>query len=286
MKILLFGSGGQLGWELQRTCPPNVELVTCNTPKVDFLNHDSIEHCIRQSRPEVIINAAAYTAVDQAETQQDTAFQINYQAVEEIAQLCRKNSIFLVHVSTDFVFSGIHHKPYTPEDMPDPISIYGHSKLKGELAIRSILKDQPLIIRTAWLYSAHGQNFVKNMIRLMNEQPKLGIVDEQLGTPTWAKGLALSIWGAIETKLTGIYHWTDAGVASWYDFAVAIQEEGLRIGLIQQEIPITPIAAEQYPTPAQRPFYSVLDKRSFWQALNCQPVHWRAQLRSMLKELL
>jgi dTDP-4-dehydrorhamnose reductase len=166
MKVLVLGAGGQLGWELQRTCPPDVSPVFCDVPKVDFFSTDSIVKCITATRPDCIINAAAYTAVDKAEQEPAAADRINHAAVLEIARLCRQNHIFLVHISTDFVFSGRHYKPYQPDDTPDPQSVYGKTKLAGEQAIRDTL-DEFLIIRTAWLYSSHGSNFVKTMLRFM-----------------------------------------------------------------------------------------------------------------------
>jgi dTDP-4-dehydrorhamnose reductase len=222
--------------------------------------------------------------VDQAEKNEGTADRINHGAVAQMAGLCREHGIHMVHISTDFVFNGRYYKPYHPNDTPDPISVYGKSKLNGEEAILHILKDQALIIRTAWLYSSHGNNFVKTMLKLMTEKQSLNIIDEQIGTPTWAHGLAQAIWAALDKTLKGVFHWTDAGVASWYDFAMAIQEEAIHTGLLDEAIPIYPIPAQLYPTPAQRPFYGVLDKTSFWKALDIKPLHWRVQLRSMLKE--
>lgn len=286
MKILLLGSNGQLGWELQRTCPDNITLASCDYPKVNFCSTSSLNQCINSIKPDCIINAAAYTAVDKAEQEKDLAYRINYHAVHEIAEFCRKNTIFLVHISTDFIFNGQDFKPYQPDDTPDPQSVYGQSKLEGEQAVHKILDDQALIIRTAWLYSSHGNNFVKTMLKFMTEKQNLGIIDEQIGTPTWAHGLAKVIWTALKKNIRGTFHWTDAGVASWYDFAIAIQEEGLQAGLLDKSIPILPVPTHQFPTPAKRPMYSVLDKTSFWQAANIKPVHWRIQLRSMLKELL
>ena len=285
MKVLLLGANGQLGWELKRTCPQDLILTTFDYPKVDFLSTTSITTCIEKARPDWIINAAAYTAVDKAEEERDTADRINHTAVREIAGLCRQNNIRLIQISTDFVFNGKAHRPYQPQDTPDPISTYGKTKLKGEQAALEILKDDAAIIRTAWLYSSHGANFVKSMLNFFKTKPELNIIDEQIGTPTWANGLAHAVWKAIDKKLTGIHHFTDAGIASWYDFATAIQEEALSLNLTQKEIPINPIPASQYPTPAERPFYSVLDKTSLWQTLDLKPVHWRKQLRSMIKEL-
>lgn len=285
MKVLLLGANGQLGWELKRTCPQDIILTTCDYPKVDFLSTTSITTCIETAQPDWIINAAAYTAVDKAEEEKETADRINHTAVGEIAGLCRQNNIRLIQISTDFVFNGKNHRPYLPQDTPDPISTYGKTKLKGEQAVLEIIKDNAPIIRTAWLYSSHGANFVKSMLNFFETKPELNIIDEQIGTPTWANGLAHAIWKAMDKNLTGIHHFTDAGIASWYDFATAIQEEALSLNLIQKEIPINPIPASRYPTPAERPFYSVLDKTSLWQTLDLKPVHWRKQLRSMLKEL-
>lgn len=286
MKVLLLGSNGQLGWELQRTCPGNIDLVLCDFPKVDFLSSQSIKTCIDNSEPDIIINSAAYTAVDKAETEKDLAFKINHDAVIEIANLCLEISIKLIQISTDFVFDGFSYRPYSPEDRPNPLSVYGASKLEGEKAALEILKGQSLIIRTAWLYSSHGTNFVKTMLSLMKQKKELNVIDEQIGTPTWAFGLANAIWLSVQKQLTGIYHWTDAGVASWYDFAVAIQEEALMIGILERTIPVCPVKSNAFLTQAERPFYSVLDKESFWQELNIHPEHWRSQLRKMLKDLV
>ena len=285
MKILLLGANGQLGWELQRTCPNDVTIEVCDYPKVDFSSAASIQNCIQSASPDCIINAAAYTAVDKAEQEEALAYKINHEAVGVLSEFALKNEIKLVHVSTDFVFSGNQYKPYQPEDIPDPESVYGRSKLAGEKSVQRILGNKALIIRTAWLYSAHGSNFVKNMLGLMSQKESLNVIDEQVGTPTWAFGLALAIWVCVKNNIVGTHHWTDAGVASWYDFAVAIQEEGIAAGLLSKGIPIMPIPESLYPTPAKRPSYGVLDKRSLWEKTGLTPIHWRVQLRDMIKEL-
>lgn len=285
MKVLLLGENGQLGWELKRSRPEGVVITTCDYPEVDFLRESSLRDCVGAHAPDWVINAAAYTAVDKAEDESAQAFQVNCNAVAILARLCRDKKIRLVHISTDFVFSGEHFKPYGPGDMPDPVSVYGESKLGGEKAVGDILGDRALIVRTAWLYSAHGTNFVKTMLRLMGEKDQLGVVYDQIGTPTWAGGLARGLWAAMEKGCGGLYHWTDAGVASWYDFAVAIQEEALALELLKREIPILPIPGSDYPTPAKRPHYSVLDSRALYEATGLVPVHWRKQLRKMLKEV-
>lgn len=285
MKVLVIGSKGQLGKELARTRPDSIEIHVCDLPEVDLCSTSSTSDCIDTTQPDWIINAAAYTAVDKAETEKGLAFEINHTGVSNLAKEARERKIRLVHISTDFVFDGHKSTPYLPNDTTQPESEYGRSKLAGEQALKEILQKDSLIIRTAWLYSSHGNNFVKTMLRLMQEQSSLNVIDEQIGTPTWANSLAKAVWASIDHNLKGTFHFTDAGVASWYDFAVAIMEEAVTIGLLEKKIPISPIPTSQYPTPAKRPMYSVLDKQSMWKAAGITPVHWRVQLRSMLMEL-
>ena len=285
MKVLILGAGGQLGWELLRTSPKEADINAQGSSQVDFLKPDTIRDCIAQYVPDWIINAAAYTAVDQAEFDRETAYRINHEAVSVIAHAAADHHSRLVHISTDYIFNGRDYKPLRPNDPADPQSVYGMSKWKGETAVREVLSGNALIIRTAWLYSAHGKNFVKTMLNLMTAGKSLNVIDEQVGTPTWSKGLAQAIWTCIDKSISGTFHWTDAGVASWYDFAVAIQEEAINLNLLQAPVSITPVLSTQFPTPAQRPFYSILDKHSMWQATDITPIHWRAQLRSMLGEI-
>ena len=285
MKILLFGAGGQLGWELQRTCPSHVQLNAVDYPDVDFKSDKSIKNSIIESNPDWIINAAAYTVVDKAESEEDIADQLNHLAVVQIARTALETHTKLVHISTDFIFDGNASSPYHPDSPANPQSVYGRTKLDGETAVKQILQKDSVIIRTAWLYSSHGNNFVKTMLKLMKERDVLQIVDDQIGTPTWAKGLAYCVWTAIDKDSSGIEHWTDAGVASWYDFSVAIQKIAIELGLLEKSIPILPIPSAQYPTPAKRPSFSVLDKTGTLEKLAIVPVHWRVQLKNMLREL-
>lgn len=286
MKVLLLGANGQLGWELSRRHPEGILIETCDYPRVDLKSEASIRACVADHAPDWIINAAAYTAVDRAEKEPEVARQINGRAVAVLAGLCREKDIRFAQISTDFVFSGETFRPYLTGDKPDPVSEYGRSKLAGEQAVLDILGEQALIIRTAWLYSAHGNNFVKTMLRLMQERNSLNVVDDQIGTPTWAEGLARVLWRALEKDLAGIFHWTDAGVASWYDFAVAVQEEAMALGILEEEILLRPIGTKDYPSPAKRPFYAVLDKTSMIEAAGMEPIHWRKQLRQMLQEMV
>ncbi len=284
MKVLLFGARGQLGRELLATCPEHVLLTSLDSSQADFTRPETIIPRVAAENCHAIINAAAYTSVDKAENDREKALCINHYAVHTLAELSFKYQIFLVHISTDFVCKGTG-RPCATEDSPDPVNWYGISKYRGEQAVTDILGNQALIVRTAWLYSRYGKNFVKTMLQAMEEKETLSVVDDQIGTPTWARGLAQAIWKALDQHITGIAHWTDAGAASWYDLAVAIQEEALGLGLLSREIPIWPVPTQAFPTPAARPFYSVLDKHGFWESLGVYPLHWRVQLRSMLKEL-
>lgn len=290
MRILITGANGQLGYELNRAAPDGVELLLVDVDQLDITDAETIGTFFAQHKPSAVINAAAYTAVDKAESDNELAYAVNATGPQLLAQACAKAVIPMVQVSTDFIFDGSQSAPYQPEDKPNPISVYGDSKLKGEQAVTEILGNKASIIRTAWVYSVHGNNFVKTMLRLMTEREQLGVVADQMGTPTWANSLAHACWNAclnlMEGKEGGVYHWTDAGTASWYDFAVAIQDEALGLGMLDRRIPINPIATSAYPTPAARPSYSVLDKATAYEQLDMHPTHWRANLRAMLNELL
>jgi dTDP-4-dehydrorhamnose reductase len=197
----------------------------------------------------------------------------------------RRTGARLVHLSTDFVFDGSSGRPYTPRDRPAPLGVYGRTKLASEQVALG-LGEQAVVVRTAWVYSRHGQNFVRTMLQLMREQDGVGVVSDQVGTPTWARSLAEALWAVAGLpSLHGVLHWTDAGVASWYDFAVAIQEEALAAGLLERAVPVRPLSSREYPTAARRPAYSVLSKGESWAVLGFTPPHWRVNLRLMLQEL-
>lgn len=300
MNVLITAKNGQLGWELERYFHESfqksqgwtqcIDLHCLDSKGLDITDLANIEKVFYEFRPDVVINAAAYTAVDRAEVETESAYGVNEQGVGNLARVCKALGTKLIHVSTDFVFSAKQNTPYKPEDPTGPLSVYGASKLAGEKLAREILAEDVCIVRTAWVYSIHGNNFVKTMIRLMGEKEQLGVVADQIGTPTSAHFLANAIWQLTILLNKGeethpIYHWTDLGVASWYDFAVAIQEFALQEGLLQQAIPVKPIASEQYPTPAARPSYSVMDTSVLRSTLSISGVHWRSALGSMIKEL-
>jgi dTDP-4-dehydrorhamnose reductase len=285
MKVVITGAKGQLGVELMRTCPERWAATGIDLPETDITDPVQTGRMMGKFQPDWVINCAAYTHVDKAESDADAAHAVNCDGAANLARAAKKNHVRLVHISTDFVFSGDQCRPYKPDDVPDPKSVYGRTKLAGEQAIFDILGKETLIIRTAWLYSSHGSNFVKTMIRLMKEKTSLTVVDDQIGTPCWANGLATVVWAAVEKGLKGVYHWTDARVASWYDFAVAIQEEAMAARLLAGAIPVHPVPTCQYPTPARRPAFSVLDKSDLTAAVDMSPQHWRRQLRRMVQEL-
>jgi dTDP-4-dehydrorhamnose reductase len=285
MKVLITGAAGQLGRALLSCAPADVQAIALSRADLDIGEAGAFERQIVAARPEVVINAAAYTAVDLAESQHAEAYAVNAEAVDVLARVCNAAAIRLVHVSTDFVFDGTAARPYRPDDAPNPINVYGASKLAGERLIVARTGLDWRIVRTAWVYHRAGRNFVATMLRLFRERPLVRVVADQVGTPTSATSLARCLWRvAQQDGPAEILHFSDAGVASWYDFAVAIGEEARSLGLLDRAPAIEPIATEQYPTPAKRPAYSVLDKRATSARFGLAPIHWRESLRSELRE--
>ena len=286
MKTLVVGAGGQLGQELLRTAPAQVEVIALDHESLDIVAQDVVLELVAELKPDLIINAAAYTAVDGAETKPDLAVSVNAEGPGHLARAAERVGARLLHVSTDFVFDGQAQQPYSPRHEPRPLGVYGHSKLAGERRVQEILPLQSVVLRTAWVYSSHGANFVTTMLRLMNERDELRVVADQVGTPTWTYSLAQALWAFLDQPAAhGIFHWTDAGSCSWYDFACAIYSEGRALGLIDRELTIEAIPTSEYPTPAQRPAYSVLDCASTLELLGQEATDWRLQLRKMLQEL-
>jgi dTDP-4-dehydrorhamnose reductase len=281
VKILITGANGQLGRALVATAPDGHMLAALTRADMDLADADSIAAAMAAHRPDVVVNAAAYTAVDKAESEPEIAQRINADAVGLLRRCCAETGARLVHVSTDFVFDGSASRAYCASDMRNPLSAYGRSKAAGE----DMAGPDALIVRTAWVYAAGGASFVATMLRLMREREEIGVVADQIGAPTWASSLARTIWGLVAGGASGIHHFSDAGVASWYDFAVAIGEEAAAIGLIDRTIAVKPIATADYPTPAVRPAFSLLDSRETRKAAGVDPVHWRQNLRLMLQEV-
>ena len=284
MKTLVLGSNGQLGQALADTSPDGANIIGLDLPELDITSADALLKVCRKTKPAVIINAAAYTAVDQAESEAELATAVNVEGPRNIASAAQDVAARLIHISTDFVFDGEASTPYKPDATTNPVSVYGCTKRDGEKAVLETMPEHAVVVRTAWLYSKTGGNFVKTMLRLMSKRDELSVVADQRGTPTWADSLAEAVWTLAEKDdLDGIFHWTDAGECSWHEFAVAIQEEALSLGLLDKAIPIHAITTEDYPTAAARPRYSVLDCSATVADLDLQPAPWRVNLRRMLK---
>ncbi|MCF2146682.1 dTDP-4-dehydrorhamnose reductase [Desmonostoc muscorum LEGE 12446] len=285
--ILLIGNNGQVGQELQQILPSYGNTISVSRPTVDLTEPDTLRSIIRAKQPQIIINAAAYTAVDKAESESELATAINATAPLILAEESQKLGAFLIHISTDYVFDGNGCRPYQETDATNPLSVYGKTKLAGEQAIQENCTHH-LILRTAWVYGNFGKsNFVKTMLRLGAERPELRIVADQIGSPTWAKDIAAVIGEMIPkltTDIAGTYHYTNSGVASWYDFAIAIFEEAQQLGFPLKVENIIPITTPEYPTPARRPAYSVLACGKISTLLGKYPPHWRQRLREMLKD--
>jgi len=290
MRILLTGAQGQLGEALQPVLGAIGELTAAGRDRVNLADTATLYDAVMALQPDLIVNAAAYTAVDKAETEADLAIAVNGTAPGILAQAAQDLGGRLIHVSTDYVFNGQQGRPYRETDPTDPLGSYGRSKLAGETAILATAPSQSAIFRTAWVYGAGKTgNFVKTMIRLATDRPELRVVADQIGSPTWTRDLAGAIGqlaGRLDADTAGVYHYTNSGAVSWYDFAVAIIEEARALGLELAVERIVPIATEDYPTPAQRPSYSVLWGGKLAALLGSPAPHWRSSLRKMLPELL
>ena len=286
-RIAITGANGQLGQTLMRSeLFEKHILLPLGRDDMDITDQAKVSATLDSLKPDFIINAAAFTAVDAAESHPEQAYNINEQGVKHLARWAKSKKAHLIHVSTDFVFAGDKNRPYKVDDTTGPISLYGQSKLAGEKMIATLLPGKATIVRTAWLYSPYNSNFMKTMLRLMRERDSLSVVDDQIGTPCSTQSLVACLHAVIARNEPGAtYHWTDAGVASWYDFAVAIQDEAISMSLLDRAIPIHPISTEKYKTPAARPAYSVLDKSKALLELQCPQQHWREALRDTLRTL-
>jgi dTDP-4-dehydrorhamnose reductase len=285
MTTLVTGACGQLGRQLRRDRPADIEALFLTRADLDITQRDAVEERLRAERPEVVINAAAIR-VDQTEKEPERGETVNAEGPAILARAAGEIGARLIHVSTDYVFDGTKSSPYLPADEPRPIQPYGRTKLAGEQAVLRILGPAALVLRTGWLYSAYRRNFVKTMLRLMRERDELTVVCDKVGTPTWTGTLAPALWTAAgKPEVSGLHQWTDAGAASWYDFAVMIQDEALRLDLLERRIPVRPIDSAHYPGSESRPAYTLMDKSATWEALGLEPVHWTVALRRMLREL-
>jgi len=295
MKLLLLGSNGQLGWELQRSLSPISQIFACDHSTVDFSDPDSLKKLVRQYRPEVIVNAAAYTEVDKAESNAEKAFLVNSKAVDILAKEAKILDAWLIHYSTDYIFDGKKNSSYNEEDKASPISVYGKSKLQGESAIIGS-KCKYLIFRTSWLYSTYGNNFVKTVLRIAKEKSELRVVCDQIGAPTSAELVAdvtsLCLYRINQKNfsskdISGIYHLTSSGQTSWYDFAKYIIIEAQKLGAVLLAEPenIIAIKAFEYPFSAKRPANSLLNSQKLCKTFNLYLPSWEIHANRVIKEL-
>ena len=282
MKVLVAGSKGQLGRTLLARQPDDLEVVGFDRDDVDIGAADEVKALIKRERPDLVVNAAAYTAVDLAESNEHDARRVNLFGARNLAA----TGVRIIHISTDFVFDGEAREPYMPDDATNPLSVYGCSKRDGEVAVRELLPDKSIVLRTAWLYSEYGGNFVATMLDLMRSRDEIRVVNDQVGSPTWTRSLADVIFAMADSACdAGTYHWTDGGQCSWYEFACAIHDEALELGCLDKAIAIRPIPSSEYPVPARRPSYSALDCSSTMAEFDVVQTPWRDNLRKMLEEM-
>ena len=282
MKIIVTGSNGQLGSELKELSPHHSEadFIFFTRNELSIADNVALQNAFQLYQPNYFINCAAYTAVDKAEEEKELASEINGTAVGAIANLCQQNNCRLIHISTDYVFDGLANKPLKESDEVNPVNAYGESKLLGEqLALKN--NSDTIIIRTSWVYSSYGKNFVKTMMRLMKEKESIGVVSDQIGSPTYAADLAQAIMQIITQNkwISGIYNYSNAGVISWFDFASEIKS------LTNASCVINPITTDQFPTPAKRPAYSVLDKAKVQSTFNIELKDWKESLKVCVDKL-
>jgi dTDP-4-dehydrorhamnose reductase len=286
LRVLVTGAQGQVGTALLASAPSGLDVIGCSRAELDIADPSAVRAGLDRHRPDLIVNAAAYTAVDRAESEATLAWRVNADGPRNLAAAAQAHGARLVHLSTDFVFDGSATVPYAPDAETRPLNTYGRTKRAGEEAVLEHLGSRAVVLRTAWVYSAGGSNFVRTMLRLMAAEGSVWVVKDQFGTPTAAGSIARAIWAlAARPLISGIKHWTDAGAASRYEFALAIAEEGAALGLVPAAVTVHPIATADRPAPAARPRYSVLDTGTLPAELGLTRLDWRVQLRGVLREI-
>ena len=298
MKVLLTGAAGQLGQALRQQVPAGVELIaTCRSGgngllALDLADAEACRAAIRDHRPDWVLNAGAYTAVDKAESEPELALAVNGGAPRAFAEALLETGGRLLQVSTDFVFNGSQGSPYRPEQARDPLGVYGSSKAAGEEAVEQLLgpaaggagAGRGVILRTSWVMGPVGKNFALTMLRLHRERQQIGVVEDQVGCPTSTHTLAAACWRVISAGISEpVLHWSDAGAASWFDVAVAVGELARELRLLEQPAVVNPLTTAEYPLPAQRPSYSLLECSGSRKALDLPALHWRQALRQLLE---
>lgn len=290
MRVLITGAHGQVGQELMHSAPASWQISGFGSKVLDISDEQQVLDTVQQLQPQLIFNAAAYTAVDKAESDQDRAYAVNQLGAHNLARAAQSIDCLLLHISTDYVFDGKHNQPYTEYETPAPNSVYGDSKWQGEKAITAICSKY-IILRTSWVFGLHGNNFVKTMLRLGQQHDVLSIVSDQVGGPTSARSIAQALWQVARQYQSsgdcpwGTYHFSGSSTCSWHDFACEIFTQATTLGLIAKTPKLNPIKTCDYPTPAQRPAYSVLDNTKISQQFNIAQSDWKSELNFVLRQL-
>lgn len=290
MRVVITGARGQVGYELMRSIPDGFEVFGLGSAELDIADAAQVDEVISRLQPQLIINAAAYTAVDKAESDTARAYAVNRDGVANLARIAERLAVPLLHISTDYVFAGDATKPYRESDVTGPTGIYGQSKLEGETLLAELC-SRYLILRTSWVFGVHGNNFVKTMLRLGRERDVLSVVADQQGGPTSAASIAGALWSVASsfrqsgTLLGGVYHFSGKPACSWFDFALAIFQQAVQVGLLPHAPEVNAISSEDYPTPAKRPSWSVLDCARLQAAYSIAQPDWRVELDKVLREL-
>lgn len=284
MRVMITGAGGQVARALLRCVPAGVQVIALTRADLDIGIERAVLACVESCRPEVIINTAAYTAVDRAESEPEAAERVNVAGARHLAVAARSANSRLLHLSSDYVFDGMTSTPYATDADTNPLNVYGRTKADGERAVREVLPERSGILRTGWVYAQEGRNFVRTLLRALNDAGSARVVTDQVGAPTSAVSLARTIWAlAGAPDMSGIFHWTNAGMASWYEFALAIAGQAAALGLLPAGATVVPITSKEYAAPARRPAFSVLQPGMG--RLLLPVVHWRVELRSVLGEI-
>jgi dTDP-4-dehydrorhamnose reductase len=286
MKALIVGAGGLVGRALPSAAPTGWQVIALDRAGLDITDAAAVHTAVAQHCPDVIINCAGHIAVDKVEAEKELAWRINTDGPRYLAEALAQGHGRLIHLSTNYVFSGNAAVPYAIDAETAPVNYYGVSKRAGELAVLEVLGSRAAVVRTSWVYGLTGRSFFNTILKVLRERQLATVVDDQLGTPTSAPVFARVLWKiASEPQMRGVLHWTDEGVASWYDFAQAIAEDAIAFGLVPAASQVLPIVTAQYPTAVPRPMYGVLDKRSTVAAVGEVPRYWRTELRALMTEL-
>jgi dTDP-4-dehydrorhamnose reductase len=286
VRVLVTGARGHVGRALARTQPAGVQAYMLGREELDITERAQVERTVARLRPDIIINAAAYTAVDRAEQEEDAARAANELGPRYLALAAAESRARLLHISTNFVFDGAGQEPYRPGDEPSPLNAYGRTKWAGEQAVLATLPGRSVVLRTAWIYAPFGRNLLLALLDVFRERGRAEVVADQVAAPTSADSVAEALWHCVaKPQLQGIHHWCDDGIVSRFEFACEIAAQALEHGVISKPATVLPIATAAYPAPARRPLFSALDTRDTQQALGLRPRHWRSNLRQVMSEL-